>query len=109
DRPHQLKSPLLNPKMKRILTLLSAVALTLVLISPAQAGKGNKAAAGDAPKMGKILKTYDTNGDGKIDGAEAEALKKAFASDASLKGLDKDKDGKLSDEEIAAIHGHKKK
>ena len=96
--------------MKRLLTLLSIVALTLAFSSPAQAGKGTKPAKGDGPKMGKILKTYDTNSDGKIEGDEATALRKAFdRGDASLKGLDTDSDGKLSDAEIAAIHGHKKK
>ena len=97
--------------MKRILTILSIVALAAVLTAPAQAGKGKKgAAAGDAPKAGKILKEYDKNADGKIDGDEATALRKAFdGGDAGLKGLDTDKDGKLSDGEIAAIKGHKKK
>ena len=58
-------------------------------------------------KMGpkKVLEKFDSNGDGKITGAEAEALRKAFAGKwkKQLERYDKDGNGKLDDNEIAAI------
>ncbi len=91
--------------MKRILSILTIAALGLAFTLPAQAGKGKKN-KGDAD----ILATYDKNGNGKIDGDEVEALKKDFAAGKpELKALDTNKDGVLSDEEIAAIGGKKGK
>ncbi len=62
-------------------------------------------------KMGpkKVLEEFDKNGDGKITGAEAEALRKAFAGarKAQLERYDKDGNGKLDDSEIAAIKSKK--
>ena len=96
--------------MKRILSILTIAALSLAVASPAHAGKGEK----KGKKGGAdILATYDKNGNGKIDADEAEALKKDFAAGKpELKALDTNKDGVLSDEEIAAVggkHGKKKK
>ena len=62
--------------MKRILTILSIVALGLVLTVPANAGKGKKGNKGDSD----ILATYDKDGNGKIDGTEIGELKKDFAA-----------------------------
>ena len=52
-----------------------------------------------------VFKKYDANANGKIDGEEIVALRKAFdgGTDETLKALDTNSDGKLSDEEIAAI------
>jgi hypothetical protein len=75
----------------------------------AKAKAKDKAKADDATdaKLGpkKVLKEFDANEDGKLTGAEAEALRKAFAGDrrAKLERYDKDGNGKLDAEEIAAI------
>jgi hypothetical protein len=55
----------------------------------------------------ELLKKYDANANGKIDGAELETVRKDFAGspDLNLKALDKDSDGKLSDAEIEALNG----
>lgn len=89
-------------KSIRILTLTLAVA-ALALPATTFAAKGNK---GDkANKPGKIVREYDTDGNGKIEGAEVEGFRKAFDADKAgpLKQFDKDADGTLSDTEIAAV------
>jgi len=90
--------------MKRILSVLTIVALGLAITAPAQAAKGGT----------EILATYDKNDNSKIDGEEVDALKKDFAAGKpELKALDTNKDGALSDEEIAGAgagkRGKKKK
>lgn len=59
------------------------------------------------PRMAprKVLTHFDTNKDGRIDGKEADALRKAFAGDLKdqLAPFDIDRDGRLDDREIAAI------
>lgn len=52
-----------------------------------------------------ILKEYDKDHSGAIEGSEADALRKAFEADKAgpLKKFDKDSDGTLSDKEIASI------
>ena len=56
-------------------------------------------------KKAKLIAKYDTNKNGVIDADEKEALRKDFAKDkdGELKALDKNADGKLDDDEIAAI------
>ena len=93
--------------MKKILTFLTIAALGVAFTAPAQAGKGKKNKGG-----ADLLATYDKDGNGKIDGAEVDALKKDFAAGKpEVKALDTNNDGTLSDEEIAAAGGkkHKKK
>ena len=92
--------------MKTSLFKLTAAALFLALLAPAYAAKADrKKPAADNAANAAILKKFDTNANGKIDGDEAAALRKAFADgkDQTLKALDKDGDAKLSDEEIAAV------
>ncbi len=95
--------------MKKLLTILTIAALGVAFTAPAHAGKGNK----KGKKGGAdLLATYDKDGNGKIDGAEVDALKKDFAAGKpEVKALDTNNDGTLSDEEIAAVGGkkHKKK
>lgn len=89
--------------MKR---LLLALAVTSLLLAPASyAAKGDRKKGNTATT--ELLKKYDTNANGKIDGAELEAVRKDFAGspDLNLKALDKDNDGKLSDTEIEALKG----
>ena len=92
--------------MKRILTILTIAALGLAFTAPAQAGKGK----GKKNKGGAdILATYDKDGNGKIDGAEVDAIRADFkAGKPEVVALDTNKDGTLSDEEIAAAGGKKK-
>ena len=96
--------------MKR---LLLALAVTALLLAPAaHAAKGDrKKAAANAEANAALLKKFDTNANGKIDGAEIEAVRKEFATttDETLKALDQDHDGKLSDTEIAALNTPAKK
>ncbi len=95
--------------MKRLPILALTCALALVTVSPAFAG--NKAAKGAKPTKAerqekrKLIREYDKNEDGKIEGAEAETLRKAFDADKTgpVKSLDKNSDGKLDDTEIAAL------
>ncbi len=90
----------------RILVLV-ACALTLAIPTSAFAGKGARKArkgeqAGKSARPGMLLKKYDTDKNGTIDGTEVEALRKAFDNDP-LKKIDANNDGKLDDTEIAAI------
>lgn len=91
--------------MKRLLLALAAT--SLVLAPAAHAAKGDrKKATATNEAHAALLKKFDANADGKIDGAELEAVRKDFATttDLNLKGLDKDADGKLSDTEISALN-----
>jgi hypothetical protein len=62
------------------------------------------AAAAPGPKA-RLFAKYDANKNGLIDGAEVGALRKDFeaAPKGELARFDTDRDGKLSDEEIAAL------
>jgi hypothetical protein len=93
--------------MKRILIILTIVALGLSFTIPAQAAKPGK----EGRKGRKaLLATYDKNSNGKIDGEEVDALKKDFAAGKpELKSLDANNDGTLSDEEIGAVGGKQRK
>lgn len=92
--------------MKRILSILTIVALSFAVTAPAQAGKGKKGKKGGAD----LLATYDKDGNGKIDGDEVTALKADFAAGKpEVKALDTNNDGSLSDEEIAAAGAKKHK
>lgn len=76
---------------------LVAVSVLLVAVSA-------HAAAGLGPKA-RIFAKFDTNQNGVIDGDEVAAVRAAYAADpkGELARYDADKDGKLSDAEIAAI------
>ena len=73
------------------------------------AKKGNKANKGEmadkAARPGVLLRKYDTDKNGAIDGLEIDALRKAFDADKTgpLKKLDTSADGMLDDTEVAAI------
>ena len=96
----------------RILTLaicLIALAAPAPLFAGKGAKKGSKGNPADkaerAARPGVLLRKYDTDNNGAIDGSESEALKKAFDADKTgpLKKLDANNDGTLDDTEIAAI------
>ena len=90
----------------RILTL-AVCTLALAAPAPLFAAKGAKKEgkadkAGKAARPGLLLKKFDTDKNGAIDGTEAAALRKAFDKDP-LRKLDANKDGTLEDTEIAAV------
>jgi EF hand len=91
--------------MKRIITILSVVALGLLFTVPAHAAKPGK----KGKRGGGALAMYDKDGNGKIDGTEIETLKADFtAGKAEAKALDTDNSGSLSDDEITAAGAKKK-
>jgi hypothetical protein len=77
-------------------TLAIASLFTFLLPADALAAKGDKKAV---KRQGSALAKFDKNGDGSIDGKEANALRKHYEP---LAALDTDHDGKLSDSEISA-------
>jgi hypothetical protein len=88
--------------MKRLLLALAST--SLLLASASYAAKGDRQKPTEAAAA--LLKKYDANANGKIDGAELQAVRKdsAGSPDLNLKALDKDNDGKLSDSEIETLN-----
>ena len=106
-----------HTKIMNIKTRFLTIAACLIAIAApssvfaakgANKGKGKANAAGKAARPGMLLKTYDTDKNGAIDGSEIKALRAAFDSDKTgpLKKLDGNNDGTLDDSEVAAIKGH---
>ena len=91
----------------KILSLIIAASIALTSSSfagkKAGEGKGRKGQKSD-PKIGAILKQYDTNSNRTLDGDELEKLKADYAKLAPLVGLDKNGDGTLGSDEVAAIN-----
>ena len=84
--------------MKLHILGLPALALLLALPTPAHAGKKKGGEGADDGKMPlhRLFKRFDTNQNGTIDtGAEADALRAAFAKNPKLKYLDTNNDGTL--------------
>ena len=99
--------------IKTRLLLTTACLLTLAAPTPLfaakGAGKGSKPNQADkAGRPGMVLKKYDSDKNGAIDGTEVEALRKTFDADKTgpLKRLDANNDGTLDDTEIVAIKAH---
>ena len=84
--------------------LFAASALVPHVLAGDPAAKSDKAAK---KELRQKVKAFDTNNSKELTGAEREALRKAFATDPSLKRLDLDGDGELSDGEITAVNIHK--
>ncbi|MEO7318084.1 MAG: hypothetical protein ABIZ56_03740 [Chthoniobacteraceae bacterium] len=105
----------LKTQILTITTFLIALATPAPLFAAKGANKANKgdqtAKADRAARPGMLLKKYDTDKNGAIDGTEIEALRKAFDADKTgpLKKLDANKDGTLEDSEVAAIKAHQGK
>ncbi len=98
--------------MKRLLILALAVSCIAAFERPAMAGKGGKGKnKGVKPPGAGVFKRFDLNKDHTLDAAEKEALVATFkAGDTDLKVLDTNADGKLDENEIAAIpHGKRAK
>jgi len=99
--------------MKAICTITLATCLfSLILPESVQARAGKKKDKDQFPNARKILKKYGSNGV-IHPGPESDALRKAFETDKRLKHFDTNNDGKLDNNEIAAIKpkhiGRKKK
>jgi Ca2+-binding EF-hand superfamily protein len=71
-----------------------ALCVIAVPVQAAKAGKGRKGA-----KSGRILNRFDRDHNGAIDGAEVAHVQAAYAG---LAALDTDKNGELSESELAA-------
>lgn len=99
--------------MFKHLSLSLLVAALCVTLPGVASAKNKKEGKGNKPN--KIIKQYDTNGNGVIDGDEVDAVRKAYAADPTgpLKQFDTNNDGTIDDTEIAAMkggkHGKKKK
>ncbi len=83
-------------------TLAAALALAFTFgalgdAEAAKADKKNRRAGAGSPE--RFLSRFDRNNDQKLDAAESEHVRQAFES---LKKLDTDKDGSLSESEVAA-------
>ncbi|MEP6956449.1 MAG: hypothetical protein ABI883_06455 [Chthoniobacterales bacterium] len=98
---------------KTYLLTLTLCVLGLAIPAPAFAGnkgakRGAKPDKSERQEKRKLVHEYDKNEDGKIDGAEADALKKAFDANKTgpTKMVDANNDGKLEDSEIAALKMH---
>jgi hypothetical protein len=93
-------------------TYVVAVVLGLVVLMAAPGafarGKGKKNAAPAFQSVpSDIYKQYDKNSNGMLEADEKDTLRKDFEKEpaGALKSCDSNADGKLSDEEIAAIPG----
>lgn len=87
-------------------TCLIAFAAPTPSFAAKGAKKGNKVEPADkAARPGVLLRKYDTDKNGAIDGTEIDALRKAFDADKTgpLQKLDTSADGTLDDTEVAAI------
>lgn len=77
----------------------------VLLIAGLGAGLSAATFAQSLGPKARIFAKYDTNKNGVIDGEEMAAVRKALAADpqGEFATYDKDRDGKLSDGEIAGI------
>jgi len=92
--------------MKKLYLIVAGVCvLGLVAPTPGFAKGGKNKAGATATTPSDVYAKYDKNGNGALDAEEKEAIKKDFEKDKTgpLKACDTNNDGKLSDEEIAAI------
>jgi len=92
--------------MKKLYMIVAGICLLgLVAPTPSFAGKRGKNKGGTVTVPSDVYAKYDKNGNGKLDDDEKDALKKDYEKekDGPLKACDANSDGKLSDEEIAAI------
>ena len=93
-------------KLSRILLVVTLSAI-FALPSFAYAGRGKTSKGsrkGQRPVQ--VVRSYDKNSDGQIEGDEVEALKKGFADDPKgpLAVLDKNNNATLEDDEISAVN-----
>jgi hypothetical protein len=91
-------------EMKIIRLVALAVAVFILAAAPAALAKGKKDKTPQTVQS-EVFAKYDKNYNGVLDADEKDALRKDFDADKTgpLKVWDTNKDGKLSDDEIAAI------
>jgi hypothetical protein len=92
--------------MKKLYVIAISAALLGVLAAPAVFAKGKKDKNAPTQTMpSDVYAQYDKNGNGVLDADEKDAIRKDYAKDPNgpLKIYDLNNDGKLSDDEIAAI------
>ena len=102
----------LKTQFLTIVTCLIALATPAPLFAAKGANKGKPVDKAErATRPGVLLKKYDTDKNGAIDGSEIKGLRDAFEADKTgpLKKLDANNDGTLEDSEVAAIKAHKGK
>ncbi len=68
------------------------------------AAKSDKA---EKKELRQKVKAFDSDTSQELSSAEREAMRKAFATDPSLKRLDTNGDGRLDDSEMTAVNLHK--
>jgi hypothetical protein len=85
--------------MKKAIFLCCVTITMIAFTLPAHAAKANKADKSEKRGAARMLGRFDANHDGSLDTTEAQRVRKAFEA---LKNLDTDKNGELSDTEIAA-------
>ena len=95
--------------MKRILTFLSVLGLSIGLYAKPEKG-GKKPGSGEGrPSREEVMKKFDKDGDGKLNEEEKAELRKQMAERGAgrkippfiMQKFDKDGDGKLSQDERA--------
>lgn len=101
--------------MRKLYLILTGACLLGLLAPCGFAAKGEgkgarkeKKGKGEQLVQSDVYAKYDKNFNGILDADEKEAIRKDFAGSEMLKAYDTNKDGKLSDEEIAAIPATKK-
>ena len=89
--------------------LLPAIILAASTLVPTgmAADAEAKSAKAEKKELKQKVKAFDSDGSRELGSAEREAMRKAFATDPSLKRLDTNGDGRLDDGEIAAVNLHK--
>jgi hypothetical protein len=97
----------------RILCLVTGLSLAFLAAPSAQAAKGARKEKRAERASAMMLGRFDRDGSGTLDQKESERVRGLFSA---LKRLDTDKNGELSDSEIAAAkvekakrHGGKRK
>jgi hypothetical protein len=89
--------------MKSITLLLSAATFVGCFAVNSVAAAENKKQGKAAATVSDPMARFDQNANGVLEKKERDALREAFAKDASLKALDLNADGKLDESEINAV------
>jgi hypothetical protein len=90
----------------RIFSIATALSLAIIATPSAEAAKGAKKEKRAERQAAMMLGRFDRDGNGSLDQKEGERAKRLFTA---LKQLDTDKNGDLSDSEIAAAKVEKPK
>ena len=90
----------------RIFAIVTAITLAFAATPSAEAAKGGRKGKRAERQAAMMLGRFDRDGSGTLDQKEGERVKGLFNA---LKQLDADKNGELSDSEIAAAKVEKPK